>query len=113
MKEHTNFIFRKMGKESQNMEQPIIVKYFSGNGSLLDTMSLINKNLGVFTKMRIVLFDSIIANIEINIFFFSFLLNILFIFAGNPIILSIELLFIVGIYPSLLNDKQTFFSTFE
>jgi hypothetical protein len=113
MKEQTNFIFRKMGKESQNMEQPIIVKYFSGNGSLLDTMSLINKNLGVFTKMRIVLFDSIIANIEINIFFFSFLLNILFIFAGNPIILSIELLFIVGIYPSLLNVLRAFTTKFS
>ena len=64
-------------------------------------MSLINRNLGIFTKIKLVLFDSLIANIEINIFLFSLILNVLFIFFGNPIILSIELLFIVGIYPNL------------
>ena len=113
MKQDKNFIFRKLGQSSQNMFHPTIVKYFSCNGSLLDTMELINKSLGIFTKIKIVLIDSLIANLEINIFFFSFLLNVLFIFSGNPIILSIELLFIVGIYPSLLNILRAFTSKFS
>ena len=113
MKQDKNFIFRKLGQPTQNMFHPTIVNYFSGNGSLLDTMELINKSLGVFTKIRIVLIDSLIANLEINIFFFSLVLNVLFIFSGNPIILSIELLFIVGIFPSLLNILRAFTSKFS
>ena len=113
MNQNQNFIFRKSGQPSQNMENPILVKYFACNGSLLDTMSLINKNLGILTKIKIVIIDSLIANIEINIFFFSLVLNLLFIFFGNPIILSIELLFIAGIYPSLLNILRAFTSKFS
>ena len=107
-----NFIFRKLGQSTQNMETPTIVNYFACNGSLLNTMDLINKNLGVFDKIKIVLIDSLIANLEINIFLFSFVLNVLYIMFGNPIILSIELLFIVGIYPSLLNILKAFTSKF-
>ena len=95
------------------MHNPTIVNYFAFNGSLLDIMSLINRNLGIFTKIKLVLFDSLIANIEINIFLFSLILNVLFIFFGNPIILSIELLFIVGIYPSLLNILRAFTTKFS
>ena len=107
-----NFIFRKLGQSTQNMETPTIVNYFACNGSLLNTMDLINKNLGVFDKIKIVLIDSLIANLEINIFLFSFVLNVLYIMFGNPIILSLELLFIVGIYPSLLNILKAFTSKF-
>ena len=112
MTQNQNFIFRKLGQAHQNMENPIIVNYFAHNGNLLDTMNLINKNLGVFTKIKIVLIDSLIANLEINIFIFSFLLNVLFIMFGNPVILSIELLFIFGIYPSLLNILRAFTTKF-
>ena len=113
MTENQSFIFRKLGQEHQNMENPIIVNYFARNGKLLDTMDLINKNLGVFTKIKIVIFDSLITNLEINIFIFSFVLNVLFIMFGNPIILSIELLFIVGIYPSLMNILRAFTTKFS
>ena len=112
MTQGNNFIFRKKGQVTQNMEHPTIVKYFACNGSLFETMDLINKSLGFFTKLKIILIDSLIANLEINIFFFSLILNILFIFFGNPIILSIELLFIVGIYPSLLNILKAFTTKF-
>ena len=113
MKRDLNFIFRKLGQSNQNMSHPTIVNYFACNGSLFDTMDLINKSLGAFAKIKIFLIDSLIANLEINIFFFSFLLNLLFIFSGNPLILSIELLFIVGIYPSLLNILRAFTTKFS
>jgi len=54
-----------------------------------------------------------LANLEINIFIFSIALNILFIFFGNPLILSVETLFIVGIYPSLLNIIKAFVEKFS
>ena len=113
MHQNTNFIFRKLGKTNQNINQLTIVNYFANKGSLLDVMDLINKDLSVFTKIKVVLYDSLLANIEINIFFFSFILNLLFLMFGNPIILSIELLFIVGIYPSLLNIFRAFMVKFS
>ena len=113
MNHNQNFIFRKLGQTHQNMEHPAIVNYFACNGNLLDAMHLINKNLGVFTKIKIVLIDSLIANLEINIFIFSLVFNVLFILFGNPIILSIELLFIVGIYPSLLNILRAITTKFS
>ena len=45
---------------------------------------------------------------EINIFVFSFILNILFLSSGLPIFLSIETIFLVGIFPSLLNIFKAF-----
>jgi hypothetical protein len=107
-KEESNFIFRKLGESEQNINQPIMVSFFQNDGSLLDIMGLINRNLHILNKIKIVLFDSIIANMEINIFVFSFILNILFLSSGLPIFLSIETIFLVGIFPSLLNIFKAF-----
>ena len=109
----TNFIFRKLGENSQNINQPTMVNFFQKNGSLLETMNLINKNLSILNKIKIALYDTIIANLEINIFVFSLILNLLFIFFGSPIFLSIETMFIVGIFPSLLNIFRAFTAKFS
>ena len=110
--EENNFIFRESGETMQNINNPVIVKYFNGSGSLFETMKLINKNLGFFKKVRILVLDTILFNLDINIFIFSFLLNIFFLILNHPLILSIEILFIVGIFPFLLNILKSFYHKF-
>jgi hypothetical protein len=107
-----NFIFRKSSVNPQNINQPTIVNFFQNEGYLLETMNLINKNLSILSKIKIALFDSILANLEINIFIFSFFLDLLFILVGSPIFLSIEVLFIVVIFPFLLNILRAFTDNF-
>ena len=98
-----NFIFRKRGSSDQNINKQAIINFFRYDGSLLDAMGLINKDISFCNKFKIVLIDSILANGEINTFIFSLVLNILFILFGHPIILSLELILVIGIFPSLYN----------
>ena len=107
-----NFIFRKLGEHYQNINNSTTVNFFKNNGSLFEMMGLINKNLNIFMKIKTAVFDTILANLEINIFVFSFILNLLFFSFGNPIYLSIETIFIVGIFPSLLNIFKAFTEKF-
>ena len=111
--EEKSFVFRQAGKKEQNISNPIIVKYFQSDGSLLEIMNLINKDIDLFTKLKILILDTIIFNLDINIFVFSFVLNILYLILYHPIILSIETLFIVSIYPSLLNIFKSFTTKFS
>ena len=108
-----NFIFRKSDQISQNINHPIMINFFQNNGSLFDTMDLINRHIGVFKKIKIVLIDSILGNLEINMFIFSIFFDLLFLFFGSPILLSIETIFIVGIFPSLLNIFRAFGAKFS
>ena len=108
-----NFIFRKLGENTQNINHVKMISFFQNDGSLLDAMELINKDLSILKKITIILFDTILSNLEINIFVFSFLLNILFLAIGNPLFLSIETIFIVGIFPSLLNIFRAFTAKFS
>ena len=75
-------------------------------------MGIINKRLGFCNKFKIIMFDTILANLEINIFIFSFILSVIFVLLGNPIFLSLEMLFIVGIFPSFLNSFKAFTNKF-
>ena len=75
-------------------------------------MELINKKLGFFKKVKILVFDTILFNLDINIFIFSFLLNIFYLILSHPLILSIEILFIIGIFPFLLNILKSFYDKF-
>ena len=108
----TNFIFRKSDENPHNINQPIMVNYFQKDGSLLEIMDLINKDLTILKKIKIALFDSILANIEVNIFLFSLILDLFFIIFGSPLFLSIETLLIVGICRSLLNILRAFTDNF-
>ena len=74
-----------------------MVKYFRENGNLSETMSLINEDIGFFKKLKLGVIDSIILNIDINIFVFSFILDILFLISGHPLFLAIETLLLYGI----------------
>ena len=108
-----NFIFRKSDEISQNINHPIMINFFQNNGSLFETMDLINRNVDIFTKIKIVLIDTILGNLEINMFIFSIIFDLLFIFFGSPIFLSIETIFIVGIFPFLINIFKAFGSKFS
>ena len=111
--EEKTFVFRQQGEKTQNINDPTIVKYFQENGSLLDTISLINKDIDFYNRIKVLFFETILFNLDINIFIFSFVLNLFFLGSGHPIFLSIETLFIVGIFPSLLNIFKSFTSKFS
>ena len=111
--EDKNFIFRKLGQQNQHIVHPIMVKYFREKGGLFETISLINKELSFFSKLKLALIDSIILNIDINVFVFSFIFDILFLIFGHPLILAIETLLLYGIFPSLLNIFKAFTEKFS
>ena len=107
------FIFRQNGEKNQNINHPTIVKYFqSDEGNLMETIQLITKDTDFLTKAKILFLDTIFFNLDINIFVFSILLNILYLIYSHPLILSIETLFIFGIFPSLLNIFKAFTAKF-
>ena len=111
--EDRNFIFRRLGQENEHILHPIIFKYFREEGSLLETISLVNEDIGFFNMIKLAVIDSILLNIDINVFVFSFILNIFFLIFGHPLILSIETLFIYGIFPELLNIFKSFIDKFS
>ena len=111
--EDRNFIFRRLGQENEHILHPIIFKYFREEGNLLETISLVNEDIGFFNMIKLAVIDSILLNIDINVFVFSFILNIFFLIFGHPLILSIETLFIYGIFPELLNIFKSFIDKFS
>ena len=111
--EEKSFIFREIGKKEQNINDSNIVKYFRGKGNLLKIMEIINKDIDFFTKWKILIIDTILLNLDINIFIFSFFLGLLFLILGHPLILSIEIIFIVKIFPSLLNIFKSLTAKFS
>ena len=113
IKEDKNFIFRQLGEPTQNIIHPTMVRYFRENGNLYETMSLINEDIGLFKMIKLGVIDTVILNLDINIFVFSFILDILFLITGHPLFLSIETLFIYGIFPSLINIFKSFTEKFS
>ena len=113
IKEDKNFIFRQLGQQNQNIINPTMVKYFRENGNLSETISLINKDIGFFRMIKLAIVDSVLFNIDISIFVFSFILDVLFLIFGHPLVLSIETLFLYGIFPSLINIFKSFIEKFS
>ena len=111
--EETSFIFRQNGEKSQNINDSNIVNYFKGNGSLYKAMEIINKDIDFIKLLKIIILNTILFNLDISIFVLSFILNIFFLIIGNPLILSIETIFIVRIFPSLLNIFKSFTAKFS
>jgi len=108
IKEDINFIFRQLGQPIQNIIHPTMVKYFREEGNLIETMLLINRDISFFKKIKLAVMDSVLLNIDIDIFVFSLILDIFFLIFGHPIILSIEILFIYGLLPELTNIFKSF-----
>ena len=106
--EDINFIFRQLGQPIQNLIHPTMVKYFREEGNLIETMLLINKDISFFKKIKLAVIDSVLLNIDVDIFLFSLILDILFLIFGHQILLSIETLFIYGLFPELTNIFKSF-----
>ena len=106
--EDKNFIFRQLGEPNQHIINPTMVRYFREEGNLLDIMSIINEDINFFKKIKLAAIDSVLFNIDVNVFVFSFILDVLFLIFGHPLFLSIETLFIYGIFPSLVNIFKSF-----
>ena len=113
VQEDKNFIFRRLGQQNEHIVHPTIFKYFREEGNLFETISLINEDIGIFTKIKLAVIDSVLLNIDINVFVFSFILNIFFLIFGHPLILSIETLLLYGIFPELLNIFKSFTAKFS
>ena len=107
------FIFRQKGEKVQNINHPTIVKYFqSDEGGIIETLKLVNKDIDIFSLLKIIIFDSILFNIDINILVFSIVLNFLYLAYSHPLFLSFETLFIFSIFPSLINIFKAFTNKF-
>jgi len=114
IQEDKNFIFRRIGHPNQHITHPTMVKYFREEGNLFEVMSLINEDISFLTKIKLAVIDSILLNIDINVFVFSFILDIFFLIFGHPLILSIETIAIYGIFPELLlNIFKSFTAKFS
>ena len=113
LKEDKNFVFRQLGQPTQNIIHPTMVKYFQEDGNLSEAMSLINDDIGIFQKIKLGVLDSVILNKDINVFVFSFILDILFLCTGHPLFLAIETLLLYGIFPSLINIFKSFTEKFS
>ena len=108
VQEDKNFIFRQLGEPNQHIIHPTMVRYFREEGNLLDIMSIINGDISFFKMIKLAAIDSVLLNIDVNVFVFSFILDVLFLIFGHPLILSIETLLIYGIFPSLVNIFKSF-----
>ena len=106
--EDKNFIFRQLGEPTQHIIHPTMVRYFREEGNLLEIMSIINEDISIFKMIKLGAIDSVLLNIDVNVFVFSFILDVLFLIFGHPLFLSIETLFIYGIFPSLVNIFKSF-----
>ena len=100
------FIFLKAGEKS--------------NEEILEEEELLNKvgsKLTLTQKILLILYNTIIANREVNIFVFSFIFTLIYIYIPNCIFISIPLLFIANVnnilfgivYSLILRIKQLFF----
>ena len=108
VKEDKNFIFRQLGQEPQNIIHPSMVKFFREKGDLFEIMTLINRDVSFLKKIKVAIIDSILFNTDINIFVFSFVLDILFLIFGHPLFLSFETLFIYGVFSFLVIIFKSF-----
>ena len=99
------FLFRKHEEERRN----IINKFMETmetykNKGVLKHMSFVKnviKYKGFWRSFRATIFDSLIMNRTINIFFFTFIINLLYIFSGFHLIIVFPVLFIINIIPIL------------
>ncbi len=98
---------RKFIYEDENGElssNKKVQKYFNEKNLFpVNIIREINSDLGFFTKIKFALVHSIIFNNEINTFFFSFVLNILYLVVGSPVIIVVPILLIANLSP-ILND---------
>ena len=96
-----SFVFRKQGVIDQNILNPIIIDSFKGEVGIFKVIGVINKNIGIFKYLYILIIKSIFLNPEICFFIFCLILNLLYYFLKSPILIAIEILFFANLIPIL------------
>ena len=105
------FVFRKKKKEGEEEEEEtdvksqILIDYFKEDTEITskDMFSEVSKNLTTLEKIYIAVVKCSFNNREINMFIFSLFFNILFICTQCYIFLTIPILFIANIIPTLFD----------
>ena len=111
MKQYNEFfVFRKKKQEGEEeketeLKSQKIIDYFKEDSevSSRDMFSEISKNLTTMQKIYIYIVECCINNREINMFLFSLIFNILFIITKCYIFLTIPILFLANIIPTLFD----------
>ena len=103
------FVFRKKKLEGEEEETEVksqqIIDYFKEDTEVttLDMFSEISKNLSTWEKIYVAVLECSICNREVNMLIFTLLFNILFITTRCYIFLTIPILFIANIIPTLFD----------
>ena len=111
MKQYNEFfVFRKKKQEGEEeketeLKSQKIIDYFKEDSevSSKDMFYKIYKNLTTMQKIYIYIVECCINNREINMFLFSLIFNILFIITRCYIFLTIPILFLANIIPTLFD----------
>ena len=104
------FVFRKKKKEGEEEEETevksqMLIDYFKEDTEITskDMFSEVSKNLSTWEKIYVAVVLCSFNNREINMFIFSLIFNILFISTKCYIFLTIPILFIANIIPTLFD----------
>ena len=103
------FVFKKKKQEGEDEETEVksqkIIDYFKEDTEItsLDMFSEISKNLSTWEKIYIAVIECSINNREVNMLIFTLIFNILFITTRCYIFLTIPILFIANIVPTLFD----------
>ena len=103
------FVFKKKKLEGEDEETEVksqlIIDYFKEDTQItsLDMFSEISKNLNTWEKIYIGVIECSINNREVNMLIFTLIFNILFIATKCYIFLTIPILFIANIIPTLFD----------
>ena len=104
------FVFRKKKKEGEEEEETevksqMLIDYFKEDTEITskDMFSEVSKNLTTWEKIYVAVIECSFNNREINMFIFSLIFNILFISTKCYIFLTIPILFIANIIPTLFD----------
>ena len=103
------FVFRKKKMEGEEEETEVksqkIIDYFKEDTEItsFDMFSEISKNLSNWEKIYVAVIECSISNREVNMLIFTLLFNILFVTTRCYIFLTIPILFIANIIPTLFD----------
>ena len=103
------FVFRKRKEGEEEEETEVksqkIIDYFKEDTDItsMDMFNEVSKNLSTWEKIYVAVLQCSFNNREINMFIFSLLFNILFFITKCYIFLTIPILFIANIIPTLFD----------
>ena len=97
------FVLKKAGED--NKISQTIIDYFQDKDDTSSSMFFkeVIKNVSIWERIYITLFEASLFNREINMFLFTIIFNLLFLLIRSYLFLVIEILFIINIVPTLFD----------